>query len=57
MLARLMAMGKMHKAFAITAGIPAAIGAVIPGSVVNRVVREGPRYPRRGRSSSVIRRG
>jgi methylitaconate Delta-isomerase len=41
MLARLMAMGKMHKAFAITAGIPAAIGAVIPGSVVNRVVTGG----------------
>ncbi len=38
LLARLMAMGKMHKAFAITAGIPAAIAAVIPGSVVNRVV-------------------
>lgn len=38
MLARLMAMGKMHKAFAITAGIPAAIGAVLPGSVVNRAV-------------------
>lgn len=37
LLARLMAMGKMHKAFAITAGIPAAIAAVIPGSVVNRV--------------------
>ncbi len=41
MLARLMAMGKMHKTFAITAGIPAAIGAVIPGSVVNRVVSRG----------------
>lgn len=38
LLARLMAMGKMHKAFAITAGIPAAIAAVIPDSVVNRVV-------------------
>jgi 2-methylaconitate cis-trans-isomerase PrpF len=37
-LARLMAMGKMHKAFAITAGIPAAIAAVIPDSVVNRLV-------------------
>lgn len=36
LLARVMAMGKMHKTFAITAGIPAAIGAVIPGSVVNR---------------------
>ncbi len=38
LLARLMAMGKMHKTFAITAGIPAAIAAVIPDSVVNRVV-------------------
>jgi 2-methylaconitate cis-trans-isomerase PrpF len=38
MMARVMAMGKMHKTFAITAGIPAAIGAVIPGSVVNQVV-------------------
>ena len=41
LLARLMAMGKMHKTFAITAGIPAAIGAVIPDSVVNRVVFGG----------------
>jgi len=41
MLARVMAMGKMHKTFAITAGIPAAIGAVIPNSVVNRVVFGG----------------
>ena len=38
MVARLMAMGKMHKTFAITAGIPAAIGAILPGSVVNRAV-------------------
>ena len=38
LLARVMAMGKMHKAFAITAGIPAAIGAVLPDSVVNRAV-------------------
>ena len=38
LLARLMAMGKMHKTFAITAGIPAVIAAVIPDSVVNRVV-------------------
>lgn len=37
-LARVMAMGKMHKTFAITAGIPAAIGAVLPGSVVNQAV-------------------
>jgi 2-methylaconitate cis-trans-isomerase PrpF len=33
-VARVMAMGKMHKTFAITASIPAAIASVIPGSVV-----------------------
>jgi 2-methylaconitate cis-trans-isomerase PrpF len=38
-------MGKMHKAFAITAGIPAAIAAVIPGSVVNRVASEDSPLP------------
>jgi len=37
-LARLMAMGKLHKAFAITAGVPAAAASVIPGSVVHRVM-------------------
>lgn len=36
-----MAMGKMHKAFAVTAGIPAAIGAVLPGSVINALVFGG----------------
>jgi 2-methylaconitate cis-trans-isomerase PrpF len=35
LVARVMAMGKMHKTFAITAGIPAAAAAVIPGSVVS----------------------
>ena len=48
MLARVMAMGKMHKAFAITAGIPAAIAAVIPDSVVNRVVAKGKPVPQDG---------
>ena len=38
MLARVMAMGKLHKAFAITAGVPAAAAAVVPGSIVHRVV-------------------
>jgi 2-methylaconitate cis-trans-isomerase PrpF len=37
LVARVMAMGKMHKTFAITAGIPAAIAAVIPGSTVYQV--------------------
>ena len=41
LLARLMAMGKMHKVFAITAAIPAAIAAILPGSVVNRMVGGG----------------
>lgn len=45
LLARVMAMGKMHKTFAITAGIPAAIGAVIPDSVVNWVVAQGKPIP------------
>jgi 2-methylaconitate cis-trans-isomerase PrpF len=45
MLARVMAMGKMHKTFAVTAGIPAAIGAVIPNSVVNQVVAGGKPVP------------
>jgi hypothetical protein len=38
-------MGKMHKTFAITAGIPAAIGAVLPNSVVNQVVAGGKPVP------------
>ncbi len=37
-VARVMAMGKMHKAFAITAGIPTAAAAVIPGSIVQEVI-------------------
>jgi 2-methylaconitate cis-trans-isomerase PrpF len=41
LLARVMAMGKMHKTFAITAGIPAAIAGVIPGSVVHKVIKGG----------------
>jgi 2-methylaconitate cis-trans-isomerase PrpF len=35
----------MHKTFAVTAGIPAAIGAVIPNSVVNQVVAGGKPVP------------
>lgn len=38
LVARVMAMGKMHKTFAITAGIPAAIAAVTPGSIVQQVI-------------------
>ena len=52
LLARVMAMGRMHKAFAITAGIPAAIAAVIPDSVVNRAVGGPP--PASGTTNLVI---
>ncbi len=37
-VARVMAMGKMHKTFAVTASIPAAIAAVIPDSVVQHAL-------------------
>lgn len=40
-LARVLAMGKIHKAYALTAAIPAAIGAVLPGSVVRRAAGHG----------------
>ena len=46
-MARAMAMGKMHKVFPITGGIPAAIAAVIPGSVVYRIMGERDPSPRR----------
>ena len=35
--ARALAMGKMHKVFPITGGIPAAIGAVLPGSILYEI--------------------
>ncbi|MBI2371737.1 MAG: 3-methylitaconate isomerase [Deltaproteobacteria bacterium] len=37
---RIMSMQKLHKAYAITGGIPSAAAAVIPGSVVNQVCRK-----------------
>lgn len=40
-LARAMAMGKMHKVFPVTGGIPAAIAAVLPGSVIYQMVGQG----------------
>jgi 2-methylaconitate cis-trans-isomerase PrpF len=44
-LARAMAMGKMHKVFPITGGVPAAIAAVIPGSVVHEIIGKGEGEP------------
>jgi hypothetical protein len=45
LVARVMAMGKVHKTFAITAGIPAAIAAVIPGSTVHKVTGGASDHP------------
>jgi len=39
LMARVMAMGSMHKAFAITAAIPTAAACKIPGSVVHALSR------------------
>jgi 2-methylaconitate cis-trans-isomerase PrpF len=48
-VARVMAMGRMHKAFAITAAIPAAAASRIPGSIVQELCRQS--------SSSTVRIG
>ncbi len=39
LMARVMAMGRMHKAFAITAAIPTAAASKVPGSVVQALCR------------------
>jgi 2-methylaconitate cis-trans-isomerase PrpF len=39
LMARVMAMGRVHKAFAITAAIPTAAASKIPGSVVHAICR------------------
>jgi hypothetical protein len=38
LVARAVAMGKIHKAFPVTGGIPAAAASAIPGSIIQRVV-------------------
>jgi len=48
-MARVMAMGRMHKAFAITAAIPTAAASRVPGSVVHALCRQS--------SSSTVRIG
>lgn len=52
--ARVMAMGKLHKAFALTAAIPAAAASRIRGSVVNRVCSAQSRAVRIGHPSGVL---
>jgi len=54
LLARVMAMGRMHKAFAITAGIPTAAAAKIPGSVVHALCRASSSEVRIGHPSGIM---
>ena len=56
-LARVMAMGRMHKAFAITAAIPTAAASKIPGSVVHALCRPSASMVRIGHPSGIISAG
>jgi 2-methylaconitate cis-trans-isomerase PrpF len=53
-MARVMAMGRMHKAFAITAAIPTAAASRVPGSVVNALCRRSSSTVRIGHPSGVM---
>lgn len=52
--ARVMAMGRLHKAFAITVAIPAAVASKVPGSIVHKVSRSSGSTVRIGHPSGVI---
>jgi methylitaconate Delta-isomerase len=54
LLARVMAMGRMHKAFAITAAIPTAAASKIPGSVVHALCRPSSSMVRIGHPSGIM---
>jgi hypothetical protein len=49
-----MAMGRMHKAFAITAAIPTAAASKIPGSVVHALCRSSSSTVRIGHPSGIM---
>ncbi len=53
-MARVMAMGRMHKAFAITAAIPTAVASAIPGSVVHALCRQASSTVRIGHPSGIM---
>jgi methylitaconate Delta-isomerase len=53
-LARVMAMGRMHKAFAITAAIPTAAASKIPGSIVHALCRPSTSSVRIGHPSGIM---
>ena len=54
LLARVMAMGRMHKAFAITAAIPTAAASKIPGSIVQALCRPSSCTVRIGHPSGIM---
>jgi 2-methylaconitate cis-trans-isomerase PrpF len=53
-VARVMAMGRMHKAFAITAAIPTAAASRVPGSVVHALCRQSSSTVRIGHPSGIM---
>jgi 2-methylaconitate cis-trans-isomerase PrpF len=53
-VARVMAMGRMHKAFAITAAIPTAAASGVSGSVVHALCRQSSSTVRIGHPSGII---
>jgi 2-methylaconitate cis-trans-isomerase PrpF len=54
LMARVMAMGRMHKAFALTAAIPTAAASKIPGSVVHALCRQSSSTVRIGHPSGIM---
>jgi 2-methylaconitate cis-trans-isomerase PrpF len=54
LVARVMAMGRMHKAFAITAAIPTAAASKIAGSVVHTLCRQSSSTVRIGHPSGIM---
>jgi methylitaconate Delta-isomerase len=54
LMARVMAMGRVHKAFALTAAIPTAAAFKIPGSVVYAVCRQSSSTVRIGHPSGIM---
>lgn len=52
--ARVMTMGRPHKAFAITASIPTAVASRVPGSVAHEICRKGSATVRIGHPSGII---
>jgi 2-methylaconitate cis-trans-isomerase PrpF len=54
LMARVMAMGRVHKAFAITAAIPTAAAAKIPESVVHALCRPSSTTVRIGHPSGIM---